>query len=49
MLADGGEAETVITAEIDLAEVTKTRARIPSLTPDRPFTIESVTPAVAAE
>jgi deaminated glutathione amidase len=49
VLADGGEAENVITAEIDLAEVAKTRARIPSLTHDRPFTIESVTPAVAAE
>jgi deaminated glutathione amidase len=49
VLADGGEAENVITAEIDLAEVAKTRARIPSLTHDRPFTIESITPAVAAE
>jgi predicted amidohydrolase len=49
VLADGGEAENVITAEIDLAEVAKTRARIPSLVHDRPFTIESVAPAVAAE
>jgi predicted amidohydrolase len=49
VLADGGEAENVITAEIDLAEVAKTRARIPSLAHDRPFAIESVTPAVAAE
>ena len=49
VLADGGEAESVITAEIDLAEVAKTRARIPSLQHDRPFTIESITPAVAAE
>ena len=49
VLADGGEVENVITAEIDLAEVTKTRARIPSLNHDRPFTIETVSPAVAAE
>ena len=49
VLADGGESENVITAEIDLAEVTQTRARIPSLTHDRPFSIETVMPAVAAE
>ncbi|MGE3875598.1 MAG: carbon-nitrogen hydrolase family protein [Parvibaculaceae bacterium] len=49
VLADGGEAENVVTAEIDLAEVAKTRARIPSLVHDRPFSIESVAPAVAAE
>jgi predicted amidohydrolase len=49
VLSDGGEAENVITAEIDLAEVVKTRARIPSLVHDRPFTIETVVPAVAAE
>jgi predicted amidohydrolase len=49
VLADGGEAENVIIAEIDLAEVAKTRARIPSLTHDRPFAIESLMPAVAAE
>jgi predicted amidohydrolase len=49
VLADGGETESVIAAQIDLAEVAKTRARIPSLVHDRPFTIESVTPAVAAE
>ena len=49
VLADGGEAENVIVAEIDLGEVAKTRARIPSLTHDRPFAIESLMPAVAAE
>src|SRR5688572_30242890 len=49
VLADGGEAENVITAEIDLAEVAKTRARIPSLVHDRPFTIQNIMPAVAAE
>ena len=49
VLADGGENEGVITAEIDLAVVAKTRARIPSLTHDRPFAIETVIPAVAAE
>ena len=49
VLADGGEDENVVTAEIDLAEVAKTRARIPSLVHDRPFTIENIAPAVAAE
>ena len=49
VLADGGEAENVVLAEIDLAEVAKTRARIPSLTHDRPFAVESIMPAVAAE
>lgn len=49
VLADGGESEGVITAEIDLAEVAKTRGRIPSLSHDRPYTIETVVPAVAAE
>lgn len=49
VLADGGDSEGVITAEIDLTEVAKTRGRIPSLTHDRPFAIEMVVPAVAAE
>ena len=49
VLADGGEAENVVLAEIDLAEVARTRARIPSLTHDRPFAVENVMPAVAAE
>ncbi len=49
VLADGDDAENVIVAEIDLAEVAKTRARIPSLTHDRPFAVESVMAAVAAE
>lgn len=49
VLADGGENEGVITAEIDLSEVAKTRGRIPSLIHDRPFAIEMAVPAVAAE
>ena len=49
VLADGGEAENVVLAEIDLGEVAKTRARIPSLTHDRPFAVENIMPAVAAE
>jgi predicted amidohydrolase len=37
VLADGGTEPGVVTAEIDLALVTETRRRIPSLTHDRAF------------
>ena len=37
VLADGGEGEGIILAEIDPAEVTKARARIPALSHDRDF------------
>ena len=47
VLADGGEDEGIIVAEIDPALVAETRARIPSLTHDRPFTIDRL--AEAAE
>jgi deaminated glutathione amidase len=47
VLADGGEDEGIILAEIDPALVAETRARIPSLTHDRPYTIDLV--AEAAE
>jgi deaminated glutathione amidase len=47
VLADGGEGEGVAVAEIDPALVAETRARIPSLTHDRPYTIERM--AEAAE
>lgn len=39
VLADGGEEEGFIVAELDLAEVEAARARIPSLTHDRPIAI----------
>ncbi len=39
VLADGGEAEGVITADIDTALVDLTRSRIPSLRHDRPFAV----------
>jgi predicted amidohydrolase len=39
VLADGGEDEGVVIAEIDPALVAETRARIPSLSHDRPYTI----------
>ena len=39
VLADGGEAPGFVTAEIDLAEVEKARAKIPSLTNDRPYSL----------
>jgi len=37
VLADGGETEGVIVADIDLEQVKLTRSRIPSLQHDRPF------------
>jgi len=39
VLADGGESEGVIVAEIDTALVELTRGRIPSLRHDRPFAL----------
>ena len=47
VLADGGDQEGYIVADIDMAEVDKARTRIPALTHDRPF--ELVEPAIAAE
>ena len=47
VLADGGEDEGVIVAEIDPALVSETRARIPSLAHDRPYTVDRL--AQAAE
>ena len=38
VLADGGEKEGIILAEIDMAKVAKSRARVPSLDHDRDFT-----------
>jgi predicted amidohydrolase len=37
VLADGGVDEGIVIAELDLAEVSKARARIPALSHDRPF------------
>lgn len=37
VLADGGTEPGIVTAEIDLAQVSETRRRIPSLTHDRDF------------
>jgi predicted amidohydrolase len=39
VLADGGDAEGIAVAEIDLAQSALARNRIPSLTHDRPFAI----------
>lgn len=47
VLADGGDQEGFIIADIDIAEVDKARSRIPALTHDRPYTL--VEPAQAAE
>lgn len=40
ILADGGTEEGVVMAEIDLTEVAKVRAKLPSLEHDRPYTME---------
>jgi predicted amidohydrolase len=37
VLADAGEGEGIVSAEIDIAEVAKTRAKMPSLCHDREF------------
>ena len=47
VLADGGDGEGIIVADIDLELVTETRRRIPSLRHDRPFAITAL--AAAAE
>jgi predicted amidohydrolase len=47
ILADGGNEENIVFADIDLDLVTETRRRIPSLKHDRPFTLEA--PLKAAE
>jgi predicted amidohydrolase len=39
VLADGGEGEGVVMAEVDAAEVTRARQRIPALTHDRMFDV----------
>jgi predicted amidohydrolase len=41
VLADGGDAEGIIVAEIDVEQVKLTRSRIPSLKHDRPFTVQA--------
>jgi predicted amidohydrolase len=46
VLADGGEAPSVITAEIDVAEVVKARAMVPSLSHDQPFGEPAPRPAL---
>ena len=49
VLADGGDGEGVVLAEIDPAKVAEARAKIPALTHDRPITPEAPVSAVAAE
>jgi len=39
VLADGGDSEGIITADIDLGQAQLTRSRIPSLRHDRPYTL----------
>jgi deaminated glutathione amidase len=43
VLADGGDEEGVVLADIDLAEVARARARIPALGHDRAFTLKAET------
>lgn len=42
VIADGGPQSGVVFATLDLDEVAKARARIPSLTHDRPFSISKI-------
>ena len=49
VLADGGDGEGVVLAEIDPAKVAEARAKIPALTHDRPITPEAPVSAMAAE
>ena len=48
ILADGGEGEGVVLAEIDLDQVDATRSRIPSLTHGREYSFVSGDPEKAA-
>jgi predicted amidohydrolase len=48
VLADGGDDEGVIVAEIDPAAVARTRARIPALSHDRDFSVLAPEPAKRA-
>jgi predicted amidohydrolase len=41
VLADGGEDEGIVIAEIDPAAVDRARGRIPSLTHDRKFSVDT--------
>ena len=43
VLADGGDGEGIVLAEIDPAEVARARARIPALSHDRAFDIRTET------
>jgi predicted amidohydrolase len=43
VLADGGEAEGIVLAEIDRAAVVRARSRIPALSHDRPFQFRTET------
>lgn len=41
VLADGGTAEGIVLAELDLEEIARARGRIPALTHDRPFRLRA--------
>ena len=41
VIADGGDSPDVVLADIDLAQVSEARSRIPSLSHDKPFTAAS--------
>jgi len=49
VLADGGEAEGIICAEVDLAKVDAARGKIPALEHDRYFTTAAESPDLAAD
>ncbi|MAO54783.1 MAG: amidohydrolase [Rhodospirillaceae bacterium] len=43
VIADGEEEPGIVLAEIDMEQVAKARAKVPSLTHDRPFDLDAVT------
>ncbi len=47
ILADGGEGPGIAVAKIDLDEVTAARAKIPSLSHDRPYQGQQPKPMAA--
>lgn len=48
IIAEGGEAPGIVLADIDLSQVNEARARIPSLSHDREFSLQSGVPAEVA-
>ena len=48
VIAEGGDTPGIVIAEIDTSQVSQARAKIPSLTVDKEFSLQSGTPAAVA-